>query len=79
MPRENLTQLFVDNIVMSDTNKSKVDYFDTKTHGLLLKVLKSGKKSFYLRYKNVRGKTIEKLLSSVDATALPLVASAASP
>lgn len=72
MPSENLTQLFVDTIVMGDTNKPKVDYFDTKTHGLLLKVLKSGKKSFYLRYKNARGKTVEKLLSSADATVLSL-------
>jgi integrase len=72
MPKENLTQLFVDTTVMSDTNKSKVDYFDTKIHGLFLKVLISGKKSFYLRYKNQRGKTVEKLLSKIDATALPL-------
>jgi len=71
MPAENLTQTFIDNITCS-TNKSKVDYFDTKMRGLLLKVLASGKKNFYLRYKNNRGQMVEKKLADSDATILKL-------
>ena len=71
MPAENLTQTFIDNITC-DTNKSKVDYFDTKMRGLLLKVLASGKKNFYLRYKNNRGQMVEKKLADSDATILKL-------
>ena len=71
MPTETLTQTFIDSVA-ADTNKSKVDYFDTKVRGLLLKVLASGKKSFYLRYKNNRGQMVEKKLSDSDATILKL-------
>ena len=71
MPAENLTQTFIDNITC-DTNKSKVDYFDTKMRGLLLKVLASGKKSFYLRYKDTRGQMVEKKLVDSDATVVKL-------
>ena len=71
MPAENLNQTFIDNITC-DTNKSKVDYFDTKMRGLLLKVLASGKKSFYLRYKDTRGQMVEKKLVDSDATVVKL-------
>ena len=71
MPKQVLTQSFVDK-VKCDSSKPKVDYFDTKVSGLVLKVLISGKKSYYLRYQDKRGKVTEKRLSSVDATALQL-------
>ena len=63
MPRENLTQTLIDTVIC-DADKSKVDYFDTKVRGLLLKVLKSGKKNYYLRYKNERNSVVEKRLAS---------------
>lgn len=71
MPKQVLTQSFVDK-VKCDSSKPKVDYFDTKVSGLVLKVLISGKKSYYLRYQDKRGKVTEKRLSPVDATALQL-------
>ncbi|MFA6700739.1 MAG: tyrosine-type recombinase/integrase [Thiomicrospira sp.] len=71
MPKLNLTQAFVDQATCP-SDKSKVDYFDTKVTNLLLKVLPSGKKNFYIRYKNERGKIVEKRLSIMDATALKL-------
>lgn len=71
MPRKSLTQNIVDT-TKAPTNKAKIDHFDTKVNGLLLKVLKSGKKNYYLRYTNERGKQHEKRLSPVDATGLSL-------
>ena len=38
-----------------DPNKSFVDYHDTKTKGLLVKVLASGRKTFFVRYENSAG------------------------
>ena len=71
MPKLTLTQTFIENAVC-EPNKSKVDYFDTKVVGLLLKVLSSGKKSFYLRFKNERGLMVERRLSNIDATVIKL-------
>lgn len=71
MPKLQLTQSFVDNAVCK-TNSSKTDYYDTKVHGLILKVLVSGKRNFYLRYQTERGKWTEKRLSNMDATILKL-------
>lgn len=69
MPKQILTQPFVDNVTVTD-NRYKVDYFDTKQPGLLLKVLASGRKSYYLRYKSNRNKQIEKKIA--DARVLKL-------
>jgi len=71
MPKRTLTQQFVDSCSVAP-KQSKTDYFDTKVNGLLLKVLKSGKRNYYLRYKNAHGKTCERRLSSVDATGISL-------
>jgi integrase len=48
----------------------KYDYFDTKVIGLLLKVLKSDRKGFYLRCKNVRGVVFEKKIADAAVTKL---------
>jgi len=63
MPKMTLTQCFIDNLscLGSDT---KCDYFDTKTTGLIVQVLKSGRKTYYLRYQNDRGKTVQKRLGN---------------
>ena len=71
MPKLQLTQSFVDT-AKCNTNSSKTDYYDSKVNGLLLKVLKSGKRNFYLRYQTERGKWTEKKISNVDASALKL-------
>lgn len=71
MPKLNLTQAFIDQATCP-SGKSKIDYFDTKVTNLLLKVLPSGKKTFYVRYKNERDKIVEKRLSTVDATGVKL-------
>lgn len=71
MPKLQLTQSFVDTATC-ETNSSKTDYYDSKVNGLILKVLQSGKRNFYLRYQNERGKWTEKKISSIDASVLKL-------
>lgn len=71
MPSQNLTQSFVDRSNLCPKGKKKVDYFDLKLTGLLLKVLYSGHKTWYLRYSTDHGRMREKKLAS--ATILTLV------
>lgn len=71
MPSQLLTQSFIDGIKCGN-DKTKCDYFDTKTKGLLLKVFPSGLKVFYIRYQNQRGKFTEKKLAKTDASILRL-------
>ena len=52
MPKVNLTKQFIDNI----SNKiNEQVFYDTKTTGLHLKVSASGRKAFYLYYRNRNG------------------------
>ena len=69
MPKENLTQSFVDKL-LPDPDKSKCDYFDTKQSGFLLKILSSGRKSYYIRYRNQRGKQVEIKIADDNVTKL---------
>ena len=68
MPKQLLTNSFVQD-ARCPADKPSIDHFDTKITGLLLKVLRSGRKSYYLRYKNLRGKKTEVKLA--DASILP--------
>lgn len=54
MPKVELTESFIRNTEV-DTNKSNLDYYDRKIKGLLLKVSESGRKTFYIRYKDSAG------------------------
>ena len=69
MPKENLTQSFVDKL-LPNKGKSKCDYFDTKQSGFLLKILSSGRKSYYIRYRNLRGKQVEVKIADDNVTKL---------
>ena len=69
MARQKLTQKFVDSVT-NKSGKRKVDYFDTELTGLLLEVRDSGR-TFYLRYRNRRGKPVQKKLA--DAAIVGLV------
>ena len=70
MPKKNLTQQFVESIKSPPSGKAKIDYHDTKVTGLLLKVLISGKRSYYLRYRADRGQQVEKKLANADIVPL---------
>lgn len=59
MPSARLTQRFVEATNPLPEGKSKVDYFDTQLPGLLLKVLASGRKTYYIRYRNPHGRRAE--------------------
>ena len=54
MPKVELTESFIRNTEV-DSNKSNLDYYDRKIKGLLLKVSESGRKTFYIRYKDSAG------------------------
>jgi integrase len=69
MPKELITQNLADSAIC-EAGKSKTDYYDTKINGFVLKVLKSGKRNFYLVYKNNRGIKCEKRLSNMDASVI---------
>ena len=63
MPKTALSQSFIDALTLG-SNETKCDYFDTKTTGLVVQILKSGRKTFYLRYQDKRGKTVQKKLGN---------------
>ncbi|WP_167470117.1 tyrosine-type recombinase/integrase [Vreelandella andesensis] len=69
MPTMQLTQVFID-AATCPTGKQKVDYFDTELAGLLLKVMPTGKRTYYLRYKDSHGKTKEKQLFNASVVDL---------
>lgn len=69
MSKVALTQSFVDNATCP-ADKTKCDYFDTKVIGLLLKVLPSDRKSFYLRSNDSRGKLFEKKFANAKVSKL---------
>ena len=53
MPKLNLTQSFV-NKAKVEEGITSVDYYDERIPGLLMKVLPSGRKTYYIRYKDKR-------------------------
>jgi integrase len=69
MPKILLTQVFVDKKHQTEIS-CKTDYFDTKQSGLLLKILTSGRKSYYIRFTNSRGKQQEKKIGCASVLEL---------
>ena len=69
MPKMTLTQVFVDTLVCP-MGKSKEDYFDTKTTGLVVQVSLSGRKTYYLRYQNERKVTVQRKLVCASSVKL---------
>jgi len=53
MTKLNLTQSFV-NKAKVEEGITSVDYYDERLPGLLMKVLPSGRKTYYIRYKDKR-------------------------
>ncbi len=68
MPREKLTQQFVDRVELP--KKGKVDYFDTSVVGLVLRVMASGTKTYSCRYRDLRSKQMERKLGAADVLRL---------
>ncbi|MEA1053014.1 tyrosine-type recombinase/integrase [Lamprobacter modestohalophilus] len=70
MPKLNLTQHFVEQQARCPPEKGRIDYYDNKVVGFSLKVLPSGHKSFYLRYRDSHSKLIERKLASAATLTL---------
>lgn len=71
MPRKNLTQKFIATAPLPK-DKQRENYYDDECSGLCLEVRSNGKRSYHLRYRNQRGKWVQRLLS--DATVVKLSA-----
>ena len=71
MPKLSLRQRDIDQL-SCQAGKIKTDYFDSRVKGLLVKVMRSGSKNYYLRFQDVHGKWTEKRLAKVDASVLSL-------
>ncbi|MDA9784172.1 tyrosine-type recombinase/integrase [Gammaproteobacteria bacterium] len=75
MPKLNLTQSFV-NKAKVEEGITSVDYYDERIPGLLMKVLPSGRKTYYIRYKDQRKVSAQRkignavILTLSDARAL---------
>ena len=72
MSRIQLTQSFIDKLICSN-GKTKNDHFDKKTTGLLVQVLISGRKTYYLRFQNIRKKTSQAKLADASLVKLAYV------
>lgn len=70
MPKITLTQLFVEQTAECPSDKTRIDYYDEKVVGLSLKVLASSHKAFYIRYRDERGKLVERKLGSATVMKL---------
>ena len=64
MARLHLTQATVEKVVCSPPSR-KADYFDIACKGLMLEVRQTGGKTFYLRYRDFRGKIRQLRLGDV--------------
>ena len=54
MPKIEMTQAFVKNAKV-ETQSNSTDFYDQRIPGLLLKVLSSGRKTYYIRFKDDKG------------------------
>ncbi|MEA3643041.1 MAG: tyrosine-type recombinase/integrase [Lamprobacter sp.] len=70
MPSVNLTQHFIQHNAVCPPEKTRTDYYDEKVVGLSLKVLASGHKAYYLRYRDSRAKQVERKLGSAASLKL---------
>tara|TARA_R110000796_G_scaffold86216_2_gene186710 strand:+ start:2650 stop:3801 length:1152 start_codon:yes stop_codon:yes gene_type:complete len=68
MPKKTLTQLFVNQSVPS--SDKKIDYFDTRIQGLVLRIMPSGTKTYSLRYRDLRGRQTERKLCRANVLKL---------
>lgn len=68
MPRKNLTQKFIATAPLPE-GKQRENYYDTECPGLCLEV-RPKKRSFHLRYRNQRGKWVQRLIADANTVKL---------
>ena len=66
MPKVLLKQSFVDNPPIP-TNKPKIQYFDEKVAGFILEVSKTGRATYYLRYRDKSSRIRQFRIGAVDS------------
>jgi len=69
MPKLNLTQAFVKKTKVPESLNS-IDYYDERMPGLLLKVLPSGRKTYYIRYKNPKKVNCQRKIGNAEILSL---------
>ena len=69
MPKLDLTQAFVRKTTVPESLNS-IDHYDERMPGLLLKVLPSGRKTYYIRYKNPKKVNCQRKIGNAEILSL---------
>ena len=69
MPKLDLTQAFVKNTKVPESFNG-IDHYDERMPGLLLKVLPSGRKTYYIRYKNPKKINCQRKIGNAEILSL---------
>lgn len=69
MPKLDLTQAFVKKTKVPESLNS-IDHYDERMPGLLLKVLPSGRKTYYIRYKNPKKVNCQRKIGNTEILSL---------
>lgn len=69
MPKLDLTQAFVKKTKVPE-NLNSIDHYDERMTGLLLKVLPSGRKTYYIRYKNPKKVNCQRKIGNAEILSL---------
>lgn len=69
MPKLDLTQAFVKKTKVPESLNS-IDHYDERMPGLLLKVLPSGRKTYYIRYKNPKKVSCQRKIGNAEILSL---------
>lgn len=69
MPKLDLTQAFVKKTKVPESLNS-IDHYDERMPGLLLKVLPSGRKTYYIRYKNPKKINCQRKIGNAEILSL---------
>jgi len=70
MPKVHLKQSFIENPPLPTNDKAKVQYFDDRIPGFILEVTRTGKATYYLRYRDKSNRIRQARLGSTDSLGL---------
>ena len=58
-----LTQSFINSLALAE-GQSNADYYDERVPGLLIKILATGRKTYYIRFKNKKSAAIQRKIGN---------------
>ena len=70
MPKVHLKQSFIENPPLPTNDKAKVQYFDDRIPGFILEVTRTGRATYYLRYRDKSNRIRQARLGSTDSLGL---------